>query len=226
MKTLNPRLLEKIYFILATILILVIIFTPLLIRDDLYFVGEESLETIVIAFLMVSGIFLNFIYKREIKKQETSLEEAWRHIGEINLLVERYKQVFTDINKYPENKKDIKYLFGIMAEKILGIANCQYAMVRIIEMNNLNTLAEYLRHRSGEAGEEIVIGNKEIVNKQENGKFQIFVSSADNTNIKTFCILPKAKISDNQKIFIEKIIGDLTMLFIIFTSTYYKNSRG
>jgi hypothetical protein len=139
--------------------------------------------------------------------------------------VERYKQVFTDVNKYPENKKDIKYFFEVMAEKILGIANCDFAMVRIIEMSNLNTLAEHIKYRHNEIGGEIIIGNKEIVNQQGNGKFQILVSSADNTNIKTFCILPKAKISDNQKFFIEKIIGDLTMLFIIFTSTYYKNSR-
>jgi hypothetical protein len=80
MKTLKPKFFERIYFILAAILILVIIFTPLLIRDDLYFVGEESLETIIIAFLTVAGIFLNFIYKREIKNKKL----VWRKLGVIS----------------------------------------------------------------------------------------------------------------------------------------------
>jgi len=40
-----------------------------------------------------------------------------------------------------------------------------------------------------------------------------------------FCVLSKIKANENRKIFIEKIINDLTILHIIFTSQYYKNNR-
>lgn len=203
------------YAIAMVFLMVLIISIPSLIKADFYFLKEEFFEGIIIAFLLCTGMILNLLYEWEIRKWQKHLEEAWRHIGKTNLLVDRFKSALFEIKKYPETKKDIKYVFGVMAEKIFGIVDSSCVMFRIMETKKLKTLSEYFQARGTESAKNIKIGNGELI-RGESDDFTIIASQAENIKIKTFCIFPLAELNKEQKMFINKIVDDFTMLYVIF----------
>jgi hypothetical protein len=52
--------------------------------------------------------------------------------------------------------------------------------------------------------------------------FSYIISNPNNLNILVSCIMPVDKISNDQQIFIQAIINEITKLFIILNSLYYK----
>ena len=204
-------------------LVFLVIFTPLLITDDLPAIGEEALESIIIAFLFAIGFILNRLYEKELRLRENYLKEAWAHIGEINLLTEAFKDAFIHVDKYPENKKEMKELLATMTKKILSMVNCHFVMLRILLTDEVKTLTEYYQSRNGLKDFEIKLSNKQLIENGNDDKHEVIVSSTKNTKIKVYCIFPKTKINQEQKIFIQKIVNDLAMLYMIFNSEFYKN---
>jgi hypothetical protein len=217
------RNLKKFYIGCMLALVLLIIFTPTLITDGVSIIDEETLESIIIAFLFALGFILNSIYEKELESRENHLKEAWAHIGEINLLTEAFKDAFIHVEKYPESKKEMRELLVVMTEKILNIVNCPFAMLRILLPDEVKTLTEYYQSRNGSKDFEIKISNKQLIENESDDKHEIIASSTKNTKIKAYCIFPKTKINQEQKIFIQKIVNDLAMLYIIFNSEFYKN---
>jgi len=209
------EIIKKAYFFLITVLVLFIIITPSLINDGFSIFSEEMIEGTIIAFLIAIGFIINFLYERELKKHQNDLKEAWKHIGKVNLLVERFKTAIVDVYKYPENKNDLRALFEKMAEKIAEIAGYQFVMFRVVDMDNLKTLTEYIETKNGK--ENIKIGNKELIEGVAIAGTEVFHSQAQNSKIRTFCVLPKIKIDKNQNIFIQKIVSDFNMAYIVYT---------
>lgn len=219
------------FSILALIFILILL-TPYLINRGFSIFEEELVEMGLILILYIFGFLVVIFYRHELKNktklirdQENRLEDAFKYIGQINVQIEEIRSVFTDIKKYPENKKDFKYILQFMAKKILGIVPVDWVLIRIINNDNLQTIREH-----SEARGEVVILKHEISNNLLIQKTQIedcIIIPADRTNLaaQVFCILPKIKLSEEQKIFITAIINQLQMMFVIFTSEYYKNSR-
>lgn len=218
----ETKSLKGLYVGFVLVFILLIIFTPLLITHGVSAIGEEVLESITIAFLFMVGFILNRIYEKELKSRENYLQEAWAHIGEINLLTEAFRDAVIPIDKYPENKKEMKELLVVMAEKILSMVNSPFVMLRILMTDEVKTLAEHLQSRNGTNNFEVKLSSKQLVENTQDEEYGIITSSAKNTKIKVHCIFPKTELSQEQKIFIQKIINDLAMLYIIFNSEFYK----
>jgi hypothetical protein len=61
-----------------------------------------------------------------------------------------------------------------------------------------------------------------IVEKQQVSSFTTVISNPQNLNILVGCILPVEKISSDERIFIQAITNEFTMLFVILNSSYYK----
>ena len=62
-----------------------------------------------------------------------------------------------------------------------------------------------------------------IIEKQFVSNITSIISNRTNLNIITSCNLPIDKIDNDQQIFIKAIVNELTMMFIILNSSYYKN---
>ena len=62
-----------------------------------------------------------------------------------------------------------------------------------------------------------------IIEKQSISTITSIISNPPNLNIITSCNLSIDKIDNDQRIFIKAIVNELTMLFIILNSSYYKN---
>lgn len=221
---------KKIFLFLIIINIFLIIATPFL---GIRFggVSEELSEAIFITIAFLLAFILFNLYSREVSKYkkiqeelEERLRETFKYIGSINLQLEELKKVFS-INKYPENKKDIQTLFAHTAERILGIVNVDWALLKIVDVRNGNNLQEYFISRGNKKVEKVKVENKELLKGNCSfGSCSIIKSTQDNFNIKAFCVLPQIKKDDNQEFLIVSVVSQLEMLFIIFNSLYYKKN--
>lgn len=225
----NIGLLNRIYYISTTFLLVLIIFTPLLVREGLTFIEEEVFELLIIAAALFLVFLINQLYQRELKKREKTLEGAWKHVGELNLQIERFRSAIVDFRKYPENKSDLKFLFKFTAEKILGILNIPCLMFRIVEEKSMRTLSEYFQERMQGQGTDIKIENSCLIGNMSKKGYQIIASSPKNYTIRVFCIFPKTFMTEDQKLFTQKTVDDLCSYYIIFSSAYYRgtgNNKG
>ena len=64
-----------------------------------------------------------------------------------------------------------------------------------------------------------------VIKEESVTSFTSVISNPENLNILVFCIMPVDKISDDQRIFIQAIINEVTKLFVILKSSYYKNEK-
>jgi len=233
------KLLERTYFSFLFVIFLLVVFTPYIVGSGFLFLGEEVLEVVVIAFLSVAGYVILRLYRREvarnlkelekIKKEKYNLEsrlaEAFKHIGAVNIQIQEIKSIFSDIKKFPESKKDFKYILQFFSNKILSIINVDWVIIRIINMQNSVTLREYCGTRGEAVLVKYKINNEDLLKKKELDSYKVITSSWENFRLKTFCIIPTQKISREQEDLTKAIITQLEMLFIIFSSSYYKDSR-
>jgi len=226
----HKKLREGILFLII-INIIVIIITPFF---NVKFSGfsDEVSETVFISSLFLLMAILFSFYSREVnkyKKQQEELEdrlrETFKYIGSINLQIEEMKKVFSSVNKYPESKKDIQALFVHTAERILGMINADWVLLKIVDIRSGNNLHEYFISRGNKKIDKIKVENKELLSGECSfGQCSIVKSNQENFNIKAFCILPVAAKDDNQEFLINSIVNQLEMLFIIFNSLYYKKN--
>jgi hypothetical protein len=61
-----------------------------------------------------------------------------------------------------------------------------------------------------------------IIEKQPVLPFSYVISNPENLNILVSCIMPVDKITNDQHVFIQAIINEITKLFVILNSLYYK----
>jgi len=233
------KLLERIYLLALLVLFLLIVFTPYLIKSGVPPFEEELLEVASLTVLFIVGYVLVLLHRKEVAKNlrdlnrskqdkdslGQQLDDAFKYIGAVNIQVREIKAVFSSINKFPETKKDFRHILQFLTDKILSMVNAEWVLIRIINTQNLETLREYSQARGKAVILKHRIGNKELVSSAKPEELTIVTSGQENFHIKTLCIMPKAIISQDQRAFLEAVANQLEMLFVIFTSSYYKDAR-
>ena len=199
-------------------------------------IEEETIEGSLLGILFVLSILILNLYKHEVnkhkelinkinidkKKVEKRLIDSDQYIGMINVQIQEIKSIFNNINKYPETKDDLKETFRFFGERVLGIVNANWVLFRIIDNTNHRTLSEQFETRQGYTYDYPHISNKMIIENQLVLPFTFVISNPQNLNILVFCIMPVDKISNDQRVFIQAIINEITKLFVILNSSYYK----
>jgi hypothetical protein len=222
----------------------VIIVTPILITGSVhitekFIIDEEIAEVILLGILFSLCILIFTLYKRESSKQEELIKkmkddkktteerlfDSLSYIGKVNVQIEEIKTIFNTTNKYPETKNDFKKTFQFLSERVLGIVNTNWALFRIINTNTQRTISECFETRDGFSCRYPHISNKMIVEKQIVSPFTTIISNSKNLNILVCCTMPIDTINSDQRVFIQAIINEIIMLFIILNSSYYKNGN-
>ncbi len=239
-KYIKPSFLQTLYLFTSFVLFSLIVLTPKLIRGTLYLtekliLKEELVEGVLLGMLIFIGILITNLYKHEVSKQkelinkitrekkttEEKLIDSFKYIGTINIQIQEIKSIFSKTNRYPETKTDFKKVFRFYSERILGIANAQWILLRIINSPTLKTVSEHFETRADLSFEYPHISNKMIVEDSPVPSYTTVVSNPENLNILVGCVLPLDNISKDERIFIQAITNELTMLFVIFNSHYY-----
>jgi hypothetical protein len=235
------RAIKAAYFGCLTVLFFLVVLTPYFVQGNIKIKNtaifkEEIVEGAVITLLMVVGYVASILFKKEFDKYqrelaqlitckcdlENRLNEAFSYIGEVNVQLLEIKSAFSALQKYPESKKDYRSVLVFLARKALGIANVDWVMFRIINPENLRTIQEYSETRGSALLLKHNISNRALVSRAAIADCSVVGSEQENLTIKTFCILPAEKLTDNQIILLRTIVSEVEMLFIIFSSQYYR----
>jgi len=208
--------LKNFYLGLIILIITVIIFTPILIRDGISILDEETAELVLIAIQFFVAYVLYRFYQKEIEKSNQELIRAFQHIGTTNVEIQNFKEIFADLERYPKNKKEFKYIFNDLTQKAAGIAKSEQITLRIVNILEAKTLTENIYRENG--GKSIKIGNKELVNGVEIPGIHVISSRQDSFNIKAFCAF-SAEINENQRNLIQRIVEELEIIYLLFSIT-------
>jgi hypothetical protein len=243
MKKLNfrPSLLQILYLIIFSLLFVLVVFTPKLISSSLYLsenliIEEEIVEGVLLGIMFFLGVVIVNLYKHEEARQKELLEkikndkktteekliDSFKYIGTLNVQIQEIKSIFNISDKYPETKNDFKKFFHFFSNRVFGIVNSEWVLFRIIDNNTLKTISEHFESRVGSTCTYPHISNKAIIDENSELSFTIIISNPQNLNILVGCVVPVEKISNEEQIFIQAIANEITMLYVILKSSFYK----
>jgi hypothetical protein len=224
-------------FILA--IVVLIITTPFIVKN-IYVFNREQSQAILLATFVFLGVSVYKLHKNEMEKKnkqlktlrlkkinlENRLDEAFGHIGKINIQIAEIRSIFSDIKEYPNNKKDLTYTMEYFSKKILSAINIDWVMLKIVNLLDLSTLESYFISRGGRNPVKPNILNEDVLNKTyPTKKFTVITSDQQNLNLKAVCIIPKKELTEGQSAIIKAVISRLELIYVIFSSHYYKDSR-
>jgi hypothetical protein len=246
MKKINiqPSFLQILYLLIIVLLFSVILLTPLLIKGPLHLtekliLEEEIIEGSLLCILVLVSIVIYFLYKHEVTKQkelinkinidkksaEEKLNDSFQYIGQINVQIEQIKLIFNNYDKLPETKNDFKKTLYFFSERVFGITNSNWILFRIIDCKNHKTINEQFETRQGHTFDYPHVSNKTIIENQSCPPYTAIISNPQNFDILVCCILSTDNISNDERIFIQAITNEITMLFVILNSSYYKEGN-
>jgi len=236
--------LQILYLIITIILFSFIIYTPTLIQGPVHItkkliLEENTLEGILLGILFIVSVLILNLYKQEVnknknlidkmkddkKKVENRLIVSDQYIGKVNVQIQEIKSIFNSIDTYPVTKNDFKKTFRIYGVRILGIVKSNWVLIRIINCNNQRTISEHFESIADFTEPYPHISNKKILEDQPLESNTLVIYNSKNLNILVFCIMPVEKISEDERTFIQAILDELTKLFVIINSSYYKNEN-
>jgi len=243
MKKINFKssFLQILYLIIFIVLFAFIIYTPTLIKGPVNLTSklileEETFEGILICILFIISILILNLYKRQVnrhkellnkiidekKKVEDRLTDSEQYIAIMNVQIQEIKSIFNTIDKYPETKEGLKKALTFFGSRVIGIVNSEWVMFRIIDSKTQRTVCEHFGTRKGYSDGYPHVSNRMIIEKETILPFSYIISNPKNLNILVSCIIPVDEISNDQHIFILAIINEITKLFVILNSVYYK----
>ena len=182
------------YWLYLIVFILAVL-TPDIIRHDLYFLGEERAEEVMIFILLTAAFILYLVKERQffsVSKEKTEIQKeahymtrdltnSYLYIGEANRKLEILKHIALGIQESPVNgsiRKRAEYDTILEAIHILGKSN--NFIVRFVNLEDKTTAKEI------KSKQKLIfaIDNKEIA-KKDNSYFEtksyfVFVSPAHN----------------------------------------------
>ncbi len=228
--------LKDFYLSILIVIIFVVIGTPYIVRDGISFLDEEIIEVLLIGILILIGYIILRFYRSETNKVEEKLimvekkkrsadeklEESFKYIGSVNLQIQAIKDVMTGTGVYPHDKHEMKYILNFLGAKALSIVSADWILIRIIDMENMRTLREYIKTRGSAAVMKHTVSNRELVEEGKIDDCEVVSAHKTNFAIKAFIVFPDSKLTEEQKIMLSAIAMQLEMLFIIFKSQHYK----
>jgi len=211
------RLLKNIYLV-ATLVILIWFSAEALylISVGSLTLGGSLIEFSILLSLMLIGALIYKFSREELANSRERLNSLVGYIGIVNLQLRQMETAFEDFKKYPKSKKELKGVLNSLAQKVLGIVDCDWVAFRIIELESKKILTECVQVRGELSFSRREIGNKDLAKNNSSDAETIIESDGENPRVKAFCLLPKKTISKNQKVLIEKIANDLCLFYFAF----------
>ena len=236
--------LQIVYLIIIIILFSLIIYTPTLIRGPVHLTNklileEDTIEGILVGILFIISVLILNLYKNEVNKHkelidvikvdkrkvEERLHVSDQYIGKVNVQLREIESIYNSIDNYPKSKKELKKTLSYYGERILGIVKSNWVLIRIINCSTQRTISEHYEALQNTLPVYPHVSNKMILENKQPELHTSVVYNPANLDILVFCILPVEKISQEERIFIQAIIDELTKLFVVINSVYYKNSN-
>ncbi len=229
----NKKITKRFLLLVIFLSSALVLTTPWVVRENLLGIKEEIWQTIIIFFFLVLIYAASFLYFKEFRRLqryqgslEERLQETFKYIGSINLQIDEIKRAFSNFKKYPKSKKDINEVFEFFSEKILSMVDADWVVLKVINLENQKTIKQNKKVRAKKNPKTPTINNKDILNNTCNLKTcTIIVSEQENLSIKACCILPFKLKNEEERFFIQSVINQLEMMFLVFSSFYYNKNN-
>lgn len=243
-KVFHPTFLKFSYLIIFSLLFSFIVYTPTLIGGPVnlntkVILKQETIEGSLLCILFIMSILILKMYKLEVikhkglinkithekKRVEDRLIDTEKYIGILNVQIREIKSIFNSIDQFPEKKDDLKKAISFFGDRVFGIVNSKWVLFRIIDSNTQRTIFEHFATRHGFSYNYPRVSNKMVIEKQAISNSIYVISNPKNLNVRTFCIMPIDMISNDQHLFIQAILNEITKLFVICNSFCSKNEN-
>ena len=231
------KYLKFTYMVTIALLLSAVVLTPFFIRSHLvllkkYIIREDAVEAVFIIILLLIAYILSTIYKKELRKyrQQTHrlildnrdlssrLDDAFKYIGGVNVQIEQIRSIFCGLRRYPVTESAFKKDLTLFARKVMEIVNADWVMIRIICQKNWRTMKEHLESRRNVNFACKGISNKAIVAKRPIEGYSIVTSSHYNSVIMGVCVVPKKRLTVEERILVEATTNQIEMLYLIYLS--------
>lgn len=207
-----------LYNLFLLSLAILIILTPRLVSSGPAWLAEEMIEMMIIGSLLAIFFAINSMREESLRSCDISLRQAWSHVGRVNLLIERVRSAIVSVDKYPKNRRDLKRTLQDMGDKVLGLSGSGFVFFRLINKQTMQTLSEFAGGSRATAVAEQKFSNRALLRKNKLPGMEVFSSAQKNVEIRSFCIIEQAGLTEESRAFIQKIVDDLAALFVIFES--------
>ena len=224
----------NLYFSILLALLLCVIITPLLIRQEIYItdrfmVEEEVFETVLIlALFAISFLVLKNFMSRLKAYQQTAnravhdksrlasrLAEAFTYIGKVNVELQQMESVLCGVDFYPQSRREFKRLVDRLTSRAMTIAATPWLVVRMIDRHSGRTINEHAVQRPLSLIPPVIMGNRELIDGHRVDGLQIIGPRQSNLDLLTVFILPAAAISKEKSVLLTAILCQIEMLFIL-----------
>ena len=230
------RVYKRVYALIMGILMASIIAMPLLIRGRLVLgnrivVEEELIEMVLIAIMLSISFLISKLYESKLRENRkhidqlaserreltSSLSEAFHYIGTVNVEVAELQKLFCDLDRYPQNRNDFKNMLCILTDKAMMLTQSEWAIIRIIGLDNLRTLKECRRGKFKGEMSPTRISNRAIMAEEKLEALSVIGSRQRSPYFKTVCITREGDLPAEARRIVEAIAGIAEMLFLIFS---------
>lgn len=195
----RPRIekLRNIFLLVFLILVVTIISTPLLVSRGFYLFAQETWEAILLLAQVSLAWNIFRLYEKAVSRREEEIEklekeyqkrekqllETFAYLGKVNVQISLIKDFLGKL-KAPTSKKEVKEYLDDILRMALAISQKEWMTVRIINTENMQTIAEHWAGFSSKSKMgEVKIGNREIVEMAHDKNL---------CNERNLCVLPSA----------------------------------
>lgn len=208
--------LTRLHLTLLGGLLVLIISTPFLVNEGFSIFEEEVIESTIILLLICLSLSTFALYRREIRRKEQSVAQFTRHVGILNLQLEQINLLHNDIKEWSKTRGNLRHALSALADRVLGIVDAAWVVLRIIETKSGRTVTECARTRRRTDRFMPEISNHRLLEAAELDGCSVI--GQDYLHLKTFCIVPVKQISGNQDLLIRVILDNLSLLYLVIGS--------
>ena len=233
----KAKVLEIVYMTSTVLLFCAVVLTPFFIRHHFFLtkgiiLEEDTLEASLILMLLSVACILSYFYKRELNRYRQKIKhltsdkcdlsdkltDAFKYIGGVNVQIKEIRSILYGLRRYPTTENEFRKSLAQFACKVMGIANADWVVIRIICQTNHRTVKEHLESRKNNNFIVKGISNKAIVANRAIDGYSIVASRHENSPIMVACVFPQKNLVEPAKILIEVITCQIEMLYFIFVS--------
>jgi len=233
--------LRAFFIVIILVLFCLIIYTPAIIISPVHITkkiifNEEAIEGSLLGLFLIICVLILYLYKREVIKQEEIIQKinndkpkiknilcvSNQYIRMANVQIQEVNSIYDNIKNYPKLKAELKKTFSNYGLKILRAIHTDWALIRIINSNTHCTIFENINTRDNLKIKCPHISNKTIIENKQLVSYSSVIYNPKNLNILVLCVLSVDTISNDERIVVQSIVNELTKLFVIINSIYFK----
>ncbi len=207
-------------------LLLLIIVTPLLVRDGISVFPEEAVEMMLLTIISLIGVLVYRAYLARLKQIEERYEHLVRHVGALNLQAVQVDALFNDLIRIPESKRDLRRTLESLNANILAAVAVPWVLTRIIDLSTGRTLTEHLFTRPGATDTPPELGNKLLLSGQRIKGCYAHASDHRNTYVRAVCVVPTSALNDQQHVVIRAAVNSIALLYLVMSSRVLEETKG